>query len=517
MAYQYISIFEREKKVTKEALCTLLGLDLTRPNLVFTKDEISAAFKQRALRSHPDRQRNYNLKLSKELCDQLMNDLARAKDELIEFKDDSQKEWFDNINLSVDSKAVIAAIIGVLNGLHAYRDTVDQTVNLINLTSYTFLALWLLARFSDDELNLRYLNRYMRQLSEIRHYMNGMDSSSVKKWLHFLRDQANNPELFDEDELRRQLNKLAPELATILTEEGRWEEFVLALNEARDDLDTLLTDEFINKVQHLIRFWSEFIVVVPSWKQLILVYFMTLLFTANSLPKYANALKVLSETVLAHKGQFAFSLIALPMLALAALLLPINIAINLAKTLALQGLETLVKLGVFVPTFLASSLTILSLIGTDNDQLLVNELVNLTEATFNSSVRLALNVAIEMTNAVLYILLNRNVLYSFKKYVNDVLDEVLNQARTSFDPGYPTDKSDQDELALVVYSPKRDWASVDPQQEPTFRATPARTGVHFFSSKALANQENSWLRTVLTNDAQEDDLNTNRSRYSWAR
>lgn len=83
MLQNYVSVFHDRKSITRQELCLLLNLNITRSGLIFVADEINRAYRARALRFHPDKQKLHSQMFSDDMCRMIMTDMNRAKQYLL--------------------------------------------------------------------------------------------------------------------------------------------------------------------------------------------------------------------------------------------------------------------------------------------------------------------------------------------------------------------------------------------------------------------------------------------------
>jgi hypothetical protein len=479
MIYQYDSIFDGASIITKKDLCALLNLDLERANLHFTTAEINLAYRKRALRFHPDRQKNYDQPIPVDICNKLMSDISTAKDHLLAGEDNIQGKAFKN-NFSFESTQFVDTLI---HGLKTFKETkasIESLVSWFSWFSTSFVALLPLSTYSDGQLNLRYINILAKELAEIRPFIKNIDGSTAAQFLYFLREQLLKVEDINPEEFTYYLKAVSPELIESILKEKKLDELLLAVKESRDELKKLLTDEFIIKTQHIISFWPQFLSTLPTWRHLGTVFFITMLFTATSMPKFLNAFKVFCETIIEHKGMGVFALSLLPLIALSLLSLPLNIIIHLSRALAwlsLKAAGSLIFNGVIIALSAAKLLVIFS--AEKSNYSLEQEGFLLLEACFNLFIRLPINTTLDFANTVLFILFNQNMLSYLNECLNSFFDDILNAFR-------PEDSQDQ---ALI---------SLNSHQKPaTQNDKPYDGNLGFFPRANSYNKEDSWFNDLL--------------------
>jgi hypothetical protein len=491
MPYVYNSIFDGASIVTKADMCAILNLDPSRPGLSFSAAEINKAYKLRALRLHPDSQtRHGDQALPKEVCEAAFNDTVLAKTYLLNGEDNIPGKAFKDKLNSLDSEDFIDLIIETLNGIKEGSQTLSETVTWVYWLSSGLLVTILLSTYSDSELNFRYVNEFSEFLTTIRPYFQDIDGTTVASFLRLLRDTIGTAEELNSDELIAQIKLISPELLDSLITEKKLDALILALKDSGQALKTLLTDDFIDEVQHIVSFWPQLLANVPTWKQMIGVYFVSLLFTATSLPKYFNALKVISETIIQQKGMQSFLIAALPMYLMSALLLPVNIALQLTipfAWIALKAAYQLVTNG-FLVVFATINLFTSLLPGSNNSFKTAAQ--DLFEGIFNLTIRLPLNIGIELLDSVLFILFNKNLLSPLQEWVNELFDSMFGilHPENEFELS-----QDEKPLALVTHKDP-----VLPQKETSNKEKPDQN-FGFFPNARFLDERDPWLNELLNN------------------
>ena len=499
MPYTYSSIFDGPTIITKKDLCDILNLDTSRPNLSFTATEINKAYKKRARRFHPDIQNQCNPKLPTQVCNGLMDDIAKARNYMLAGEENIPGKAFKEKQYSFESKNIIDTIISTLNSLKEESDTITSAISWLSFFSNSLLVLIPLSTYSDGQLNLRYINSFAKELAAIRPYLEHIDGSSLVQLLQSIRDNTANEKKLDAVEFSAQIKQISPDLLDAIIQQDKLDALVKAINEAGLSLHNILTDEFIYNLQHIISFWPRLIANTPSWKQIIGVYFISALFTATSLPKFFNSIKVISEVIITHKGIVPFIASILPLLAASLLILPVNLAIQLSLPvtwIALKAAYNSVSYGLLV---LSSILNILSLLISDSNKSFAHEAFSLFEGSFNLLIRLTLNTTLELLDSLLFILSNKNWLSDLEEDANHTFDNMLSYFRPQVieeDINTPL----QNDTQLVIVNKVNEAKPNQKNQKPD-------QGLSFFANAKLHNDEDIWFNNILCNiaDAEHND------------
>lgn len=483
MSMPYMSVFDGPNIITTKDLCEILNLDTSRPGLKFSVREIQKAYRQRALRFHPDQRKTHTPVIPVETCNTLMNDVVLARDYMLRgednilgkaFVDDSLKkfptkpdDWFDSL-------------IQIFKGVKAGSSALATWLPWVSRIHNDFSLILLASTFSNNQLNFRYVNVYAKQLDAMRPYLKGIDGSTVAKLLHILKD-ALQSEQVDIENIK---TKLLPILPEELTENPKFDELLAAITGAKAQLTEMLTDKFIAHVKHLVQFWPNFITNVPTWKHIVGVYFTSLSLTSSSLPRYINASKTVGEVILEHKGAVALALTAVPMFIMTAALLPINVAINFGIQFAWIALRASWQILTNSIKLLSSTVNLARSLFND-DVSFAHSAFGIFVSTLNLSVRLAFNIAIELLDSIIFILSNQSLLSSFQNTVNGWLDALIDSVRPA---------------AQQVKKPL-ELATTDDQIKAPEIVVPEEPGQNlgFFADAPLHNAEDTWLKQLLTN------------------
>lgn len=488
MPYNYSSIFDGPKIITKKDLCEILNLDTSRPNLLFSPQEIKAAYKKRAIRFHPDKQSQFDKPIPEKICNMLMNDITKARDHLLNGDDNIPGKAFQDANNFVTGDFADIAI-STLNALKNGTSNLPELVGWLHLFSSEWLMMIFLSTYSDNQLNFRYINILSEPLSAIRPYLKNIDSSSV---IHLLRQMKEGLQSTDETNIDKAISELIDLFPNLISDEKKRSDLILAIKESSKELKNTLTDEFINQIEYILKFWPNLIATIPSWKHIAKVYFISLLFTATSLPKFFNAVKVISEIIIQQKGILPFVALALPLLLTTAIILPINIALQLSIQLAWLALKAAIQMIANGLQIVFASVNLLNLLFSESNKSYTHDLFSLFEGNFNLFIRLTTNSVLETLNAVIFILSNYSPLTDTITEINEIFDKMLNSIR----PEKELSQNNESNLekALVVWENKD-----EPQNKPQVEFQDSTQNLGFFANAPLSNTKDVWLDSLLEN------------------
>lgn len=426
----YTSIFDGATIITKKDLCKILNLDTSRPGLKFSPSEIQKAYKQRALRFHPDKQKNQKPSIPTEICNTLMNDIALARDYMLKGEDNIPGKVFiekSRETFTLNSHDGIDRLIKALNGIQSGTQKLSSTILWLSRFSRNFFIILFLSTFSNNQLNLNMVNELSKELKTIRPFLKGIDAfveaangAYLARFLLRLKKVLESNEQ-DNTTIKKWLGEYLPQS---ITESKNFEQLLIAIKAARNELVKMLTKDFIGQLNHIVQFWIHFIATVPSWRHIIGVYFTSLLFTATSLPKYFNAVKIITEVIRNQKGTISFIMSLLPLLILSVALLPINIAIQLSFQLTWIALKACYEILVNGYQLLYSAMNMVRSLFV-KDIYFSQMMFNLLESTLNLTIRLAFNIAIEVLDEIIFIVTGQSLLGSFQNRVNEWLDATI--------------------------------------------------------------------------------------------
>ncbi|MFI4918491.1 MAG: hypothetical protein ACHP65_02940 [Legionellales bacterium] len=467
MPTPYESIVDKPGTVTKTSLCGLLNLDVSRPNLKFSPTEIKTAYKQRALRFHPDKQSQFEQPIPTAICTVLMSDITLARDRMLNETDNIYGATF------LKPHEWVATAIRELNAIKAGTSWLPSSVPWLSRCSNDYLTIILLSTYSDGQLNFRYINQFAEQLAAIRRLLEIIDGSILIDFLRQVKETLNNT---DELNAANILQLLKDTLPTSMLEDKGFDSLLLVLQNTSKELKDMLTDDFIEHLQKIICFLPQVIATIPSWKHIIGVYFTSLIFTANSLPKFFNATKVITEVTRAQKRGPALALAIVPSLLLTPLILPANMTVQLGIQLTWILLKALLQQAITASKLLISGANLLRSLTPNSDKSLTHETWSLFASAFNFTVRFSLNILIETLGVVPFMLTDKSPLSPLLSNINTTFDTLLQQPK---------------EHAVVINAEPRPTANIEePTQSPGFFAKP---------TSHLHNRADLWLQTFLAN------------------
>ena len=483
MPTPYTSIFEGPTIITKKDLCDLLNLDTSRPGLVFSHAEIKRAYKNRALRFHPDKQSEFDPAIPEATCNVLMNDIVLARDHLLNGDDNIPgKAFLENCNtFKPDNWA--AKVIGVLNALKAGVSTLSTAIPMLDTLSNNFLVVGLMSTFSDGQLNFRYINLFTEQLAVIRYYLEGIDGSALAAILHQIKEALQTTDELDLESLSIQLKEILP---PAITENPQFDSLLAAIKETAKELTEMLTDDFIDRLQNIVQFWTHFIANVPSWKHIMGVFFTSLILTSSNLPKFFNALTVITQVILEQKGALTLVFTALPLLLLTAVVLPINMMIQPGIQFTWLALKTSLQILNNGFNLLASLVNIFRSLFSNSEKSFAKEAFSLVESVFNLTIRLSINILLEVFDVIILLISGKSPLSALQEIINTKFDTLFSSLHT------------EEERALIVE--ENDKAEI-PAETPE----PVQQPFGFFANvnPPLHNMDDIWLKTLLEGFAEE--------------
>ncbi len=494
MPTTYTSMFDAPSIITKKEMCALLNLDATRPGLTFSATEIKKAYYKRSLRFHPDKQSSYPHPIPEEICNVLMNDIALARDYLSNGEDNIPgKAFLSRAQQSFTSETTdwLEFAIITLKAIETGSSNLSRVVPWISFLSRSYFITIALSTFSDGQLNFRYVNILADQLNSLKPIMSHIDGSSV---VRILRSIKEGLQLTEQEEFADFLQTLKPQLAQYIGDEERFEALISAIKDAREELSIMLTDNFINHIQRIITFLPNFIATVPSWKHILQVYFTSLIITSNSLPKFFNALTVIADVILKQKGALALALAALPLTVLTAMLLPINIAVQLSTQMGWIALKAIVNIVTNAIRLMSSTAALLYA-----GDFSYKNIFSIIEATFNLVIRTAITSTLEALNSAIFILTNQNLISPVLSQIDRFLDSVIHYLRPKTNVHTNDAAADQSEYQLIPYD--------EEQQQQQDSAERSNQSARFFAHPVLPlfNDEDLWLNQLLDNLSQDHD------------
>ena len=490
MPTPYISIFDGPTIITRKDLCELLNLDTSRKDLKFSDAEIRKAYKARALRFHPDKQKESGSPIPVDTCQILINDIVQVRDYLLNGTDNILGKAYLEKARTFKPEDWVATVIGTLRAIKEGTSSLSFGVTWLSRLSSNFLMVSLMSTFWDGQLNFRLVNLLSVQLAYVRPYLKDIDGSTIANFLRQMKESLKATDTFDADGLFKLLKDVLPES---MTKHPQFDTLLTEIKATGIELKSMLTDDFIDQLQHIIHFWPNFVATVPAWKHIMGVYFISLIVSSSNLPLFFNALKVITEVILEQKGGVVLGLTALPLLLLSALVLPVNIIVQLAKQLAWIGVKESYKVVSNGLALIGSLFNLLSLLLPNSNQSFAQVAFSLFESAFNLSVRLSINLLVGVLDVVIYILSGKSPLSPVQDSINTALDTFFDGLR----PEVAVSQEQQtDEGALV---------RVEDGQQPSVENQQPAQPLGFFanSNLPLHNKEDLWLKNFLESLAVE--------------
>jgi hypothetical protein len=450
MAKNYTSIFNQSTKVTKNMVCEILNLDISRPGLIFSEGEINKAYHLRALRFHPDKQMIWHPSLPIDICNILMEEISRARKYMLANKDNFPGTYTRNIfTMDFDD----------------FDDCIDKLKNAMNLLNYyrnnEFILIWDLSQFSSKKNIL--LSIVFKILDEYRHFLKDIDTDSLNSFFIELKQDLKSNE---QENIADIIDKHKQHLPKNFIENQYFVDFLVATRGKNEELKKLLTDQFIGKLQHIVRFWTNFIATAPRWKHIVCIYFISLIYTASSIPMYFYATKTITEVIWKQKGAIALTLSSLPILILTTALFPLNIAVHLGFQLVMIAMRAFFQIFKNSLGFLIAAICLVFSLFIDAISLSESVLF-LFESVLNLTIRLAFNIAIEVLDGMIFLLTSQSMLSSFQSKFNLWLDSITNK-----------------QVSLITTGKIEELLNDDKQSK---------------NSSCFDNKEDIWLKKLLDN------------------
>lgn len=485
MSDMYTSIFKTLPIVTKKDMCALMNLNLSRPNLLFSQAEINKAYRIRALQFHPDRQLLAAQTLPIELSNRLMDDLVRCREHLLKGEENIIGKSF----AASATEDWLSQFLQALETLKQGDSNLAEQIVWFSRFSRTAVMMLALSTFSDGQLNMRYLNQFAPQLDVLRAMLGSLNRELIYSLLVMIQRFVAGGE-FDEHNVFLGIQGLIPDDA--LSRQGM-RTLTAAMHKARAELKKLLTDDFIWQIDLILNFWPDFLANLPSWSHLAATFFITMLITATSLPKYLNALRVFVAVILQQKGSIALVLSSPLLLLLGIGLLPINVALHVFSQLVWLGFNAAF-------TVLKSVLILLfmpyKMLFSESSQ--AELLFALLNALLDLSVRLIVTSTLELFDGLLFILSDRSLVSSWVEYFNHNLDELLKAVKPLSSASLNADSE------IIINS--------DTHQPDVALITAELPSVlPFFAAIPLHNKEDEFLQNIHRQIAQANRVDVNSS------
>lgn len=422
MANSYISIFDRNKMITKKDLCEILNLDPSRPKLMFSKTEINKAYKKRLLRVHPDKQRNLEQPIPKKIALILTNDATRAKDYLLNGESNIPGKAFkENLNIN-DLDSLFDFLVSSLKQIKPTTESIASLFTYLRYASNNFVVLILLSTYSDNHLNFRYINDISKALNIIRPFIKQVNGAAIANILRSLQKALISE---DNDASEAAFDSLKQSLPDKIANNAKYDKLILEIKNISEDLKPILDDGFIYRTEIIFNFWPHFIATVPNWKHIIGIYFISMLFSATTLPKFINAYFDISNIVLKQKGKLAFGVFLLPSVLLTILLLPINIATHLTLQGAYLSSKVLYRVISNVFQAFITTCHLIKMALFDTNLSFREEAYKLFEALINLSFRLFIISTLEIVDSFIYVFSGTSPLVELISSLHEKFDNFL--------------------------------------------------------------------------------------------
>lgn len=483
MTISYTSVFAGPQRVTRKKLCEILNLDTSRPGLKFTEKEIQRAYRRRASRFHPDVQSSQTPPIPTDICNILMGDIMRAKDRMLAGEDGNGNGDVLEKLFTTPPEDLIDVFISVLNGVRSgvlessYLDISNDIVPWVSYFSNDFFIILYFSIFSKGQLNFHAVNVFLKTLDAIQPYLKGMDETSLIIFLHQLKKAFESTGQMDTAAIMAHLKANLPE---DLIKNKKLDDLSTIIDHAGKELKEMLTDDFIKYVQHIVHFWFNVIATLPGWRHIVGVYFMSLLFTSSSLPNYFSAVKTVAGVIWEQKGTTALILSLVPMFVLTAVLLPLNIVIQLGAQFAWIAVNTSLQiLADGIKLLRSAANTIRSLFNKDNS--LSRNAFILFESILDLTIRLVFNIVIEMLDKMIFILSGQSTLSSFQSTFTRWFDSIISSLRP---------KAIEEKSFMLIP------ASSGKTGEPVGTEKSSQT-FGFFNNGCSAAHEDTWLKQLL--------------------
>lgn len=334
----YASLFSRKAFITKKDLCEVLNLNLTRPNLAFTEEEINKAYRKRMLDIHPDRQ--HRKPVEKQLPGTLFTLLAEetktAKQHLLANQFPIPSTAFNQAS-SFETIKTLSLLTNLIEIVLNDYNTLAATLPYARYFSKDLYVALFLANYYENHLSINFLNTLIPVLEPLRPSLEKTDEKQLSMLLIQIREALNEA---SEQETITTLKKIFPLLQ--LNEDAstkEFKQFSKAIINGKEPLKKLLSKDLIDNIAKPLHYWRHFILHTPTWPLILCTHFLLTACFSKSIPKFLIAFKELMSLILTHKGMFSFTLSLLPMLILTAIYLPVNImvqTINQALKLSFQ-------------------------------------------------------------------------------------------------------------------------------------------------------------------------------------
>lgn len=479
MPLSFKSAFNYNGILTKKDFCLMLNLNTARPGLEFSDAEISRAYRRRILRFHPDKQASHSLAIPNEIGCILINDLTQAKDHLLKGEDNIPGDKFSFQSIPQTLDAGFQKMIDILNTIDAQHDSIRNSITWLSRFSHDFWLVILMATYSNNQLNIRYLNSLLPQLAPLKAAIPFFQEANIPELLRSIQKSLQVESSADTAQI---LEDIQARLPAAITNHEKYPTFVDAVINAKKGLKRILTDDLIGRVEHLLEYWPGFIRTVPSWSHIVHIYFLTMFTTANSVPKTLNAIHELSKIIINHKGLSVF-LAALPAIILInTVMIPVNIVAQLLRQLSWVAAKACFQVILNSSQLLLSTIMLFnSLVSNSTQEPISSTVLSMMLNVLNLTVRLSVDILVETVDVFIFIFSNQAPLSQYVAPFNRMIDLIvafLNTARQK-----PQQTFQIREVIQI-------------QEKQAIEDRPVSND-GFFSSKPLHNANDVWLDEIL--------------------
>ena len=327
----YTSIFDRSCLVYKHTLCELLNLNVDRPGLMFSATEIKRAYKKRVLRFHPDLQA-VEQPIPKDDCQRLMQDIDRARTMLLDGEYIILSKQTQPPNIDDIPENWLLPLLHSVRLTRAEWPEISKFISDLHFFNYRFIFSIMMASFSEGELNFQLMNLHADKLKAWKEAVHpnktaiNVPGLIIQLILRLVKNYADrlSPETHVNDikqniQLIETLARLPQNSEQTLNDYCR--ELIVEMNRIKP----LISNQFIHEIDNIVALLSELSATAPSWRDIIQISLISLLFNANSLSKHINASFVIGMAIFNHKGLMAFSMAFIPLILITLGLLPLNL------------------------------------------------------------------------------------------------------------------------------------------------------------------------------------------------
>ena len=508
--YQYQSIYSRAAIISKKDMCELLNLDTSRDNLEFSPAEIKKAYQIRAHRFHPDRQEQAQHPIPREVCRLLMQDIAKAKHHLLVGKDrvlglgaEEIFESFRYINQDIEDESELdwfACLIELIEQFEAGLSDTSESLYYASRFSHS-ISIWIfLSCFSDGRLLLHAFNPFAEELAYINQFF------TILKEHHFDTLLLNFSSLFSqtyleqeiltEPEVQEIINQFLSELSVELSPE-QIQQLSQRLHALYFGLRETLSEEAKEQLINIIMFWVSKLSVLPSWWDILGVYFISLGFTAYSIPLFFQAVIDIFSTILVYKGVLQLLISSLLIVPMTLVMFPIYLLVLMTSRLAAPTVVALFQLTSALLNLAISAVNFVAVICTGSFGAIYNGLVGILESVTNVVVRVPLVLMLDLVNSILVIVVGQYLLSATSIYVLELFNNLFNYLRV----GEPISEVEVSNELDMVQRGTFQYASYS---EAASYNSDTFTFPTFFETRPLHNDQDTFLEQVFESVSQTE-------------